>query len=111
MNLISMLVEFGINNSEKYSNKALNNSSKKNHEGTPISKKSSNSLKRTNSMISRRMSMASRFYNMPSMDSFKIKDLSVKEKCFDYFSDIRLNNYKMYEYKPARLHVSYKVNR
>lgn len=46
--------------------------------------------------------MVSRLHSMPGMDNFKIKDLSVKEKCFDYFSDMRLNNYKMYEYKPAR---------
>ena len=34
-----------------------------------------------------------------------------KSKCFDIFQDFKLNNYKMYEYKPARNLVLYKIKR
>ena len=34
-----------------------------------------------------------------------------RSKCFDVFQDFKLNNYKMYEFKPARNLVIYKIKR
>lgn len=48
---------------------------------------------------------------MSSLKNYKIKELSSKNKCFDYFQDIRLDNYKMYEFKPARNYVGYKIKK
>lgn len=64
---------------------------------------------RIKSMVGRRQSMIDRFNNLPSIKCFKIKDLTCKNKCFDYFQDVELNENKMYAFKPARNHVSYKI--
>ena len=62
-------------------------------------------------MIAKSKTVSSKLSNTPNIQSYKIKDLSQKEKCFDYFQDFKLNNYKMYQFKPAKDHVNYKIRK
>ena len=41
----------------------------------------------------------------------QVKSMRDKSKCYDIFQDFKINDYKMYEYKPARNLVMYKIKR
>lgn len=95
MNLMQMLVDF-----------SLQSTFKDNSVGVINKQESSNDVQ---IYFQQRQTKLKNFE--PEIFNIKIKDLTTKNKCFDYFQDFKLNDYKMYEFKPARNHVIYKIKR